>query len=175
LGGYACKCVTSQNTEVQRISYHAAISAEMDFGPYSSGAYLEDANEGMVQFFKYNSNQFVSYKDDWDNAEWIALLKRELDAGRPIIYSGYNYGLTSGHAWVCDGYSAGDYFHFNWGWSGNYNGNFLLTSLSPGSSDFSYAQGALLGNEPVSPDMFTIPYSQGFELDGGSLSYYRYW
>ena len=159
--------VTSQNTEVQRISYHAAISAEMDFGPYSSGAYLEDANEGMVQFFKYNSNQFVSYKDDWDNAEWIALLKRELDAGRPIIYSGYNYGLTSGHAWVCDGYSAGDYFHFNWGWSGNYNGNFLLTSLSPGSSDFSYAQGALLGIEPVSPAMLTIPYSQGFELDKG--------
>ena len=47
--------------------------------------------------------------------EWIDLLKNEIDNLRPIIYSGYSDIFPDGHAWVCDGYDALDYVHFNWG------------------------------------------------------------
>jgi hypothetical protein len=162
--------VNSQNTEVQRINYHAAVAVNMDFGPASSGAYLEDANTGLISYFRYNNTIFEASKSRWDNDEWIAQLKRELDAGRPVIYSGYNSTYTSGHAWVCDGYSSGNYFHFNWGWGGSFNGNFLLTSLTPGSYNFSTDQAALFSIEPVLPASIPIPYSQGFESGSGDIS-----
>lgn len=162
--------VNSQNTEVQQICYHAAIAVDMDFGTSSSGAYLADANTGLINYFKYNNTIFEAEKSRWNNAEWIAQLKREIDAGRPVIYSGYNSSYTSGHAWVCDGYSAGDYFHFNWGWSGSYNGYFLLSSISPASYDFSTDQAALFSIEPVLPSSISIPYSQSFESGAGELS-----
>jgi hypothetical protein len=162
--------VNSHNPEVQRLNYHAAVAVDMDFGPYSSGAYLDQANSGLINYFRYNSTIFEASKNRWDNDEWTALLKREIDAGRPVVYSGYNATYTSGHAWVCDGYSSGDYFHFNWGWGGTYNGNYLLSSLSPGSYNFSYDQAALFSIEPVQPASIPIPYSQGFESGAGAIS-----
>lgn len=77
-----------------------------------------------------------------------------------MLYSGFN--LTSaGHAFVCDGYYNG-YFHFNWGWGGNYDGFFKLTALTPagegiggnGSGDYSFDQTAVLNL--TKPDAPTI-------------------
>nr|HPR32791.1 C10 family peptidase [Prolixibacteraceae bacterium] len=154
--------VTSLNAEVQEIGYHCAVSVDMDFGPGSSGAWLEDAEAAMKTYFRYNATTFISDRDRWSSSDWETLLRNEIDNGRPIIYSGYNQSGSSGHAWVCDGYS-GSYFHFNWGWSGSGDGNYLLTDLTPLSHNFTYRQSALLGIEPVSLSFIEMPYIQGFE------------
>lgn len=159
--------VTAPNAEVAEICYHCAVSVNMDFGPASSGAWLEDTEPAFVDYFKYNSTNYISDKDRWAAAEWEALLKRELDNGRPIVYSGYNSSQTSGHAWVCDGYS-GSYFHFNWGWSGSGDGNYLLNDLTPPGMNFSYFQSAILGIEPVNAEGLSLPYQQGFETASAS-------
>ncbi|MGD9581550.1 MAG: hypothetical protein AB7V50_09265, partial [Vampirovibrionia bacterium] len=39
-------------------------------------------------------------------------------------------------------------FHFNWGWSGSYNGYYTLSSLTPGSSNYTLNQAAVIGFEP---------------------------
>jgi uncharacterized protein YaiE (UPF0345 family) len=155
--------VTSLNNEVQKIGYHCAVSVDMDFGPYSSGAWLSDANSAYINYFKYNSTVFESEKANWNDTEWKAQLRREIDAGRPILYSGYNSSRTSGHAWVCDGYSSSDFFHFNWGWNGSSNGDFLLSSLTPGTSNYSTDQAALFSIEPVTPATIRFPYTEDFE------------
>jgi hypothetical protein len=54
-------------------------------------------------------------------------LRSELDAGRPIYYHGFGSG---GHAFNVDGYQGNDFFHFNWGWSGSYNGYYYLDNLN---------------------------------------------
>ena len=59
------------------------------------------------------------YEDNLNEAQILALLYQELDNGRPCIVS------NTAHAFVCDGYK-GDYFHFNLGWYGNYNGYYRL-------------------------------------------------
>ena len=41
----------------------------------------------------------------------------------------YSANLTG--AFVCDRYN-GNYFHMNWGWSGSYDGYFLISALKPG-------------------------------------------
>lgn len=148
--------------EVDRISYHCAVSVDMDFGPSGSGAYLDDCESALETFFKYNTTAFGSEKSRWDDEEWKQLIRSDIDAGRPIIYSGYNASYTSGHAWVCDGYND-THFHFNWGWSGYADGYYLLSALTPGSANYSYNQEAVFGIEPVVAQPMSFPYVESFE------------
>lgn len=55
-------------------------------------------------------------------------LKAELNAQRPVLYAGYP-DEGDGHALVCDGYTSNDYFHFNYGWGGQTNGFYRLSSV----------------------------------------------
>lgn len=94
-------------------------------------------------------------RDHYSTASWVALLKSELDAGRPMEYAGF--GAGGGHAFVCDGYDVYDYFHFNWGWGGNYDGYFSIDALDPagtgiggGSGGFNSGHQALIGISPPS-------------------------
>lgn len=154
--------LSTENAEVQKISYHTAVSVHMDFGPFGSGAYLEDAQEALINYFKYNTTIFESSKLDWTEKQWKKLLKNELDMQRPVIYSGKNKSGFNGHAFICDGYT-NDYFHFNWGWGGYGNGYFLLSALNVSGGNYSSYQDALFGIEPIETSAFILPYDEGFE------------
>jgi len=51
-------------------------------------------------------------------------------------------------AFNLDGYQGTNYFHFNWGWSGSYNGYFYLNNLNPGGDNFTNGQGAIINLYP---------------------------
>ena len=85
------------------------------------------------------------------------MLKEELDKRRPILYSGSSE--EGGHSFICDGYDKEGYFHFNWGWSGEADGYFLLSALNPGyggagggNYQFSEDQDVIIGIEPDRPE-----------------------
>ena len=138
----------AQINEVAKLIYHCGVSVEMSYGPGGSGAYTGDCPYALQHYFNYPPCSYAS-KYYYTNAEWIALLKNDLDQFRPMIYSGSgNYG---GHAFVCDGYDNQNYFHFNWGWSGSYNGYFLVTNLNPGGYTFSDSQGVVYGIQANTP------------------------
>ncbi|NTW25637.1 MAG: T9SS type A sorting domain-containing protein, partial [Lentimicrobium sp.] len=89
----------------------------------------------------------LEYKDEYSDSEWAALLMQNLDNGWPMYYHGFGSG---GHAFNVDGYQGTDYFHFNWGWSGSYNGYFYLNNLNPGGNNFTEGQGAIVNFIPGS-------------------------
>ena len=133
------------NAELQ---YHCAVSVNMNFSPDGSGSYSYLVPGSLNSYFQYNSAQYKE-KQNYTLANWIALLKADLDQGYPIYYSGYN-PTQGGHAFVCDGYQ-GDNFHFNFGWSGSGNGYYSLSDVGgfyqgqacvrnfiPTSSDYPY-------------------------------------
>ncbi|MGF7140138.1 thiol protease/hemagglutinin PrtT [Roseimarinus sediminis] len=163
----------TENAQIQQISYHLAVAVEMDFGPLGSGSYLEDAIPAMINHFGYSNAQYLPERYKWDEqSEWEQLLKDEIQRGRPFIYAGNSPSGSNGHAFVCDGYRD-NYFHFNWGWGGNYNGYYLLSALNPGSSNYTREQSALLGIEPVYSPISAMPLAAGFETgssNGFSLS-----
>ena len=163
--------LTQENEEVQEICYHAAVAVDMDFDPVGSGAFLDDTQIALIKYFKYNATIFNPDKNSWDSElEWKSVLRKELDKGRPLIYAGYNLGGKNGHAFVMDGYTD-DFFHFNWGWGGNANGNYLLSALTPSGSNYSYNQSALLGIEPIINSVIPSPYSEDFETkNSGKIS-----
>tara|TARA_B100001142_G_scaffold322054_1_gene369716 strand:+ start:156 stop:1994 length:1839 start_codon:yes stop_codon:yes gene_type:complete len=138
----------NQPTDASRkLLFHVGVSCEMNYSPNGSGAwvgvYEPSLLTGLKTYFKYNSNATFISKDDFMEQEWLDIVKIELDQARPLIYKGYTSDLSAGHAFVIDGYS-GDYFHLNWGWSGSYNGNYLINNLSPGGYNFSTWQGAII-------------------------------
>ena len=59
-------------------------------------------------------------------SEWHQMLRKELDAKRPILYTASTKS-GGGHMFVIDGYTQENYYHVNWGWSGSSNGYYLLT------------------------------------------------
>ena len=128
------------------LSWHAGIAVDMQYSPTGSGAYTTKVPGALETYFKYSTSCLYVQRMSYSYNDWIAMLKGDLDASKPIEYSGS--GPDGGHAWVCDGYQGTDYFHMNWGWGGAYNGYFYLSNLNPGGSNFNQSQNAIIHIEP---------------------------
>ena len=172
---------TEEIAAVATLMYHCGVSVDMIYGGNSTGgsaapnAYVANA---LKTYFNYKNtaqhkqksyNSTVYYTDD----EWIAMLKTDLDASRPVQYGGQDPNGSSGHAFVCDGYNSDDYFHFNWGWAGHYNGYFSLNNLDTGANSgeagagngvYTRDQEAVFGIEPGS--MVPAPTNLTYTLSG---------
>jgi len=172
---------TEEIAAVATLMYHCGVSVEMEYGGSSTGGsgaptlYVADA---LKTYFNYkntahyeqkSSNSTINYTD----AEWITMLKADLDANRPIQYGGLDPNGNGGHAFVCDGYNSDDYFHFNWGWAGRYNGYFSINNLDTGANSgeagagngvYTRDQEAVFGIEPGS--MVPAPNNLTYTLSG---------
>jgi hypothetical protein len=114
------------------LQYHAGVSVNMEYAPDGSGAFSTDVPYALKTYFKYSpAVQYVA-RSGYTVTAWENMLTEQLDANKPIYYSGRNPSDASGHAWVCDGYQkigTSKTFHFNFGWSGSNNGYY--TSSNP--------------------------------------------
>ena len=88
------------------------------------------SHRALFENFNYDVGVQIYTRDYYSVTSWKALLKKEIDAGRPVIYAGSS--SSAGHAFVCDGYDDSGKFHFNWGWSGTSNGYYETSALNPG-------------------------------------------
>jgi len=157
--------VSSSNSAVATLMFHCGVSVDMDYGLGSAGgssAQTLDVANALEAYFGYSTTVQGLYRSYYTDAQWISLLKTELDAGRPVQYAGT--GTGGGHSFVCDGYDNSDFFHFNWGWSGVADGYFDIDALNPGTTGtgggtggFNTNQRAITGIQPptgtVIPDL----------------------
>jgi hypothetical protein len=150
--------VTSSNTAVATIGYHAGVAVEMGYAPDGSGAYSTDVAPALINYFRYSSTAQYKDKSSYSATVWEAMMKGEIDNSRPVYYSGSST-QSGGHAFVLDGYQ-GSNFHINWGWNGSYNGYFALTALNPGGENFSSGQAAVIG---IKPTITSLTINEGFE------------
>jgi len=126
--------------------YHAGVSVDMDYGNTASYAWTTKIPEALINYFRYSSSAIHLLRENFSTSSWIGRLKSDLDDGKPLIYQGLGNGVS--HAFVCDGYQTGNYFHFNFGWGGLYDGYYLLDNLNPGGFTFNLYQQAVLHIEP---------------------------
>ena len=113
---------------VALLMYHCGVSVNMNFGPDGSGAYSKDVETAMRLYFGYCAASYQE-RSKYTEEEWIALLKSELDKSQPVYFSGTS-DSGGGHAIVCDGYDAYDYFSFNLGWSGSGNDYYSINDVA---------------------------------------------
>lgn len=124
--------------------YHCGVAVDMGYGYDGSGAYVGGANPSAIfsleNYLGFSTMATYELKSDWPLSTWINYIQTDINNGRPIIYGGQG---TGGHAFNLDGYQGTDYFHFNWGWSGYYNGYFYLNDLTPGTHNYTNEQEAI--------------------------------
>jgi hypothetical protein len=195
--------VSSSNSAVATLMYHAGVSVDMNYDIGSrggSGAYVITSQSPVTHCTEYALKTYFGYKSslkgvervNYTQSQWLSLMKGELDAGRPVIYAGFGSG--GGHCFVTDGYDNNDFLHFNWGWSGQYDGYFSVNALNPlgvgtggGTGGFNSGHQAVIGIEPptgggtstldmrlysnitVNPD--PIKYSQAFSVTVNFANY----
>ena len=123
----------AQAQEVAKLSRYCGQAVEMGYSPEGSGAYTDDQLAAMKAFGYRSTAQLVSksgwYSNNYTTAEWEQMIKTELTAGRPILYSASD-PAEGGHAFICDGFNGSDKFHFNFGWYGTCDGWYVSTALN---------------------------------------------
>jgi hypothetical protein len=155
---------TTQGDAVAWLMHCCGVSVNMSYwqssGAQSSDAakalrnnfcyshYTHDVSRFSVTAYNSSTGDYTAsnmYADD----EWKALIAAEIDADRPVLYSGQttmNSSSAEGHAFVCDGYDGTGMLHFNFGWSGSQNGYYSIDNVS--SYNFRYLQDAIIGITP---------------------------
>lgn len=135
----------AQVSAVATLMLHLGIATDMQWTKDNSATSNLSAAYAFIKFFGYNKFLHVETRDHVSPEAWRNIVLEQLLNNRPICYAGYtSQDSNYGHFFVCDGYDAETgKFHFNWGWGGNYDGYFELSSLAPGGQG---EAGALTGN-----------------------------
>ena len=117
-----------QREAVARLMFACGVSVDMQYTPDESDSYDYLIPYALREYFKYDNDIKYFPRADFTVDQWADTIYSELRNKRPVIVSGQAPG--GGHVFICDGYEDG-YYHFNWGWGGMCDGNFLLSNLSP--------------------------------------------
>ena len=118
----------TQADAVAKLMLHCGKAVEMDYG-MESGAIVTPGH--LAKYFGYDSDLMLDLsRTCFTLAEWTAIIDKELQAKRPILYSGRT--TEGGHQFVCDGSDGNGLYHINWGWGGYQDGYFDITILNPG-------------------------------------------
>ena len=148
---------TESEQAVSELMLYCGYAAHMDYGLSFSSASTTTVSAGMAAYFGYDPDTYrMVYRNYYTIAEWDSLIYSELAQGRPVLYSGSS--LSSGHAFLCDGYDGQGLFHFNWGWGGHYDGYFRLGSTDPYRGNNKHDSGyvsdnyAVIGIQPYNSD-----------------------
>ncbi|HNZ43361.1 MAG TPA: C10 family peptidase [Bacteroidales bacterium] len=147
--------LSNYNEAVAELMYHCGKAVDMDYAADGSAASSSSCTTALKNYFKYDSNVDFEMKYLYSASGWTSLLKANLDAKHPMIYSGSD-GFEGGHAWNCDGYDASDNFHMNWGWGGYANGYYATSNLVAAGSTFNSNQGVVRN---IYPPAASYPYN----------------
>ncbi len=133
----------NQASAVATLMLACGASVNMNYAADASGSYIYNSYIALREHFDYTENMkyFEADAPNWE--DWTENLKAQFDMGLPVLYAGTS--TSGGHAFVLDGYKTEDLgggetktkFHVNWGWSGEFNGWFLLFKLQPNGDNYS--------------------------------------
>lgn len=165
---YTSTAGTSQKQAVSRLMADLGSAAKLEYGyAEGTGGYPSDIANALIKNFGYKECATELYRSAYTDAEWLAILKGEIDANRPVLYGGYS-NESGGHQYVVDGYDISGYVHVNWGWSGEANGYFTFMMEIPGDYHFELGSSIVAYLEPDRDG------SNTGNIQGGPLMLYDY-
>lgn len=143
--------LTTSDNNVAQVIYHCGVAQDMNFGTLNSVSTITHLDTALIKYFGYPKSAQRKSLSSFTASEWKTMIKAELDAGHPLLYSATNFDGTKMRFFIIDGYGNDDTFHVNWGAGGTGNGNFTLYNLRFDTTNFSYDQQALFGLAPSPP------------------------
>ncbi len=88
----------------------------------------------LIKYFGYDPSIESISRIDYNDNEWISILKQQIDQGLVVLYSGKNAAKnwTLSHVFIIDGYNNKGRFHINMGYGGRLDGFYSIDSLPQG-------------------------------------------
>lgn len=167
-----CNEPLSYANEISKLVYHFGVAIQMGYTADGSGAQTDDAKTQLNQKFLYDWTITKYYRGnflDTTVAQYIAMLKGEIDARRPVYYAGCTQSYNGCHAYVLDGYDEDDRFHLNYGWGGYGNGYYAIDNFVSGSTHYDYGGEAIINIFPSGA--YEPTYCQGHQRNTASFGY----
>lgn len=118
---YADGSTSEQKKAVATLMSACGIAANMQYGSGESSALMWHAAESINSLFCGLRAEYMEFD--------VKRVVEELNAGRPIIYSG-SMPSGGGHCFVIDGSNTKGYLHCNLGWGGSGDGYYLPTQMN---------------------------------------------
>lgn len=167
---------SASGTAYANFCYQVGVSVNMTYAAAGSGAYQTDIPKALIDHYNYQPSAEYHDMSEFTAANWLTLLRNELDAGRPVAYGGSSSG--GGHSFVCDGYTvSGNKFHFNFGWGGASNAFYAIGGIDgSGTTGYNASNGAVVR---IMPKSNFVPIAD-FTMDnthpavGGSVNFTDY-
>lgn len=130
LDDYSASSATEEQRQaVARLMRGVGGSVYMNYSAAASGADINDAAVALMKYWGYSYDIGHMRRGWFSLREWSQILYDALKNYGPILYGGFS--VSSGHAFICDGYDGEGLFHFNWGWDGKADGYFAIDFLDP--------------------------------------------
>lgn len=149
----------TQAAAVATLMRDCGYAVDMSYSTGGSGAVTAKAVGALFEHFKYSPGMQFRQRNVYSKETWTRMIRAELEAGRPVNYSGTSTGDNVGHSFVCDGIDGNDLLHINWGWGGMFDGFFDMDVMAPegsgiggGSGGYIRNQAIITGIRPVTPE-----------------------
>jgi len=123
-----------QRNAAATLVYH--VSAAVGDNTATGHTHPRNYAAALTGIFGYDKSIQIHYRMYYNDNDWEAMIRQQLDLGLPVYYWGRRDNGT--HAFVVEGYDNTGKFHINWGWSGRDNGWFTLNNLNPPSTGHYY-------------------------------------
>lgn len=143
-----------EKAEVAKFIKDICTSVETNYRTSGSSASMANALVALKYYFQYSFKTRLENTVGHTQDSWEATLRKEIDEGRPLVYSAYEN--NSGHAFVIDGYS-GHMFHANFGWGGHFNGFYALNNMM----GYNEKPQIIAGIAPATTHTYAIPTING--------------
>lgn len=173
-GSTPANYTSAQADAVAELMYACGVAVRMDYSTEESGASSVSLAPALYKYFNYAPTVVMPQRGFYTDADWDALVYNELANGNPVLYGGQS--IDGGHQFICDGYQDG-YYHFNWGWSGESDGYYLLSALDPESqgaggstSGFNFDQVICIGLQTSGTTPAYLIYCSGNFMTQGLLN-----
>ena len=114
--------------EIAKLMWHIGANVDMEYKDGASSSSMDDIVLALQDVFGYSHASRAVQKDYYAEDEWEAMIRKEIDADRPVLYRGRT-AADEGHLFVCEGYNSDHYYKINWGWGGSRDNYFLLSAL----------------------------------------------
>lgn len=145
LKDYTKSYTAAQGEAVAKLMLACGASINMNYSADGSGSFINKAMKALKDYFGYSKDiEYYDSTGDYDpegliEYDWVITIRENHQKGYPVMYAGSPASGKSGHAFVIDGYKVIDgvyYYHVNWGWSGAFNGYYLILNLKPDGENY---------------------------------------
>ena len=166
LNNYNIDYTSAQGEAVAKLMLACGASLNMNYSADGSGSHLNKAMKAFKDNFGFSKDiEYYDSSNDYDpegliEYDWVYTIRDNHQKGHPVMYAGSPADGMSGHAFVIDGYKVIDdtyYYHVNWGWSGAYNGYYLIMNLKPTDENYAgYGCDMVVNIYPVGSDVENV-------------------